>query len=83
MSRKTAPAAPAPQETDFETALSRLDAIVRELESGTLPLEAALARFEEGTRLARTCRDRLLAAEARVVELLADGTTREIAVDRK
>lgn len=79
------PAAPAPaaDEMDFEKALQRLEAIVRELESGSVPLEAALARFEEGTRLTRLCRERLLAAEAKVQELLADGTVRTIPVDRR
>ncbi len=54
----------------FETAMSRLEAIVDQLESAELPLEQALALFEEGVRLARASQQRLDQAERRVEELL-------------
>lgn len=54
----------------FEEATARLGAIVTELEGGDLPLERALALFEEGVRLARDAQDRLDRAERRVDELL-------------
>lgn len=65
-----APAAPAGEAASFEGALERLARIVEELESGNLPLEESVARFEEGTRLARAAQARLDAAEQRVEELL-------------
>lgn len=58
----------------FEDSLSRLEAIVRDLEGGRLTLDESLARFEEGVRLARECRERLAAVEDRLKELLADGS---------
>lgn len=69
-----APALPAPGEAlPFEDALSRLEAIVRRLEAGDVPLEASLADFEEGIRLSRLCTARLDEAERKVALLLAEG----------
>jgi exodeoxyribonuclease VII small subunit len=39
------------------------------MESGELPLEALLARFEEGTRLAQLCQSKLAEAELRIQKL--------------
>ena len=50
----------------FEETLARLEAVVLQLETGDLPLEQALAAFEEGVRLARVCSTRLDEAERRV-----------------
>lgn len=59
----------------FEDALKRLEAIVRELESGEVPLERAIALYEEGQGLKAHCEARLASAEARIRELQigADG----------
>ena len=54
----------------FEEALKALEKIVQELEKEDLPLEEALARFEEGIRLARDCHRLLEEAERRVQVLL-------------
>lgn len=56
----------------FEEAYSRLEEIVKKLESGTLSLEESLKAFEEGVRLSRVCSERLDEAERRV-EMLVDG----------
>lgn len=58
-------------ELAFESILARLHDVVRELESGELPLERSLELFEEGVRLAGLGGERLDRAEARVEELLA------------
>lgn len=71
--RKTPPAAPAPvaaSELTFESALERLEGIVDHLESGALPLEEALAAFEEGVALSRRCAGELDAAEQRIEVLV-------------
>lgn len=67
----------------FEEALARLETIVRELDGGKLPLDEALARFEEGVRLARVCRDRLAGAEERLRELADDGGERAVSLTPK
>lgn len=53
----------------FEEALGRLDETVAALESGQIPLDEALAIFEEGVRLARQCQEMLDRAELRVQRL--------------
>jgi exodeoxyribonuclease VII small subunit len=56
-----------------EALLTRLDEVVRELESGELPLEQALARFEEGVKLVRDGEQLLASVEQRIEMLLANG----------
>jgi exodeoxyribonuclease VII small subunit len=56
---------------DFEKALAELEAVVERLEHGELPLEDALAHFERGIALARSCQDALKQAEQKVEILLA------------
>ncbi len=53
----------------FEDALKKLEAIVEAMESEDLPLEALLAKYEEGTQLARMCQEKLADAELRIQEL--------------
>jgi exodeoxyribonuclease VII small subunit len=60
-------------EPSFETGLERLEAIVDRLEQGELPLEEALAAFEEGVALTRRCAGQLDVAERRIEELVEDG----------
>ena len=54
----------------FEAGLEQLEAIVKEMESGELPLERALELFERGMKLSETCRKQLEDAETRVEILL-------------
>lgn len=53
----------------FEEALKRLESIVEAMESQDLPLESLLARFEEGTQLAKLCQARLADAELKIQKL--------------
>src|SRR5262245_14333254 len=59
----------AAEELPFEEALQKLESIVESMESGELPLEKLLARFEEGTQLARQCQSRLADAELKIQKL--------------
>ncbi|HOG12829.1 MAG: exodeoxyribonuclease VII small subunit [Smithellaceae bacterium] len=54
----------------FEDALEKLEEIVREMEAGELPLDAALKSFEEGIRLIRFCSAKLDETQRRVELLL-------------
>lgn len=67
MSTESGPGEP---RLSFEQALQRLEAIVRELESGDLSLDRALALFQEGVMLTRQCGAQLNEAEARIEKLL-------------
>jgi len=53
----------------FEEALERLESIVEAMESAELPLESLLAKYEEGTRLARLCQAKLSEAELKIQQL--------------
>jgi exodeoxyribonuclease VII small subunit len=53
----------------FEEALKKLEAIVETMESDDLALESLLAKYEEGTRLARLCQERLAEAELKIQQL--------------
>lgn len=56
----------------FERAMSRLESLVREMESGGMELEDSLSAFEEGIRLVRFCNERLQAAEKTVQKLVTE-----------
>ena len=58
---------------DFESALTELEAIVKNLEDGNLTLEKSLELFERGVELSRYCHTRLEAAERRLEVLTERG----------
>jgi exodeoxyribonuclease VII small subunit len=58
----------------FEESMKRLEEIVRELEAEDLSLEESLARFEEGVKLGKVCRELLAKAETRIKALVEDET---------
>ena len=53
-------------ELKFEKALERLEKIVEDLESGNIPLEDALKKYEEGVKLSRLCTQKLSQAESKI-----------------
>jgi exodeoxyribonuclease VII small subunit len=57
----------------FESGLQELEKIVKEMESGELPLERALELYEKGMRLTESCRKQLEAAETRIEMLVRKG----------
>lgn len=57
----------------FETALERLETIVKKMESGEMSLDESLKAFEEGTKLSRFCMNKLDQAEQTVEKLLREG----------
>ena len=58
---------------DFESALTELEVIVKNLEDGNLTLEKSLELFERGVELSRYCHGRLEAAERRLEVLTERG----------
>ena len=55
---------------NLEQSLADLEDLVEELESGDLPLEKAMKKFEEGIKLTRGCQTALKEAEQKVEILL-------------
>ncbi|MBO4630354.1 MAG: exodeoxyribonuclease VII small subunit [Lentisphaeria bacterium] len=53
----------------FEECLRKLDAIVREMESGNVPLEDMVSKFEEGSAIASVCHRKLNSLKQKI-ELL-------------
>jgi exodeoxyribonuclease VII small subunit len=68
--------APVEAATDFEKSLQELETLVAQLERGDLPLAQALALFEKGVGLTRSCHSALAQAQQRVEILLKEGGER-------
>ena len=71
---------------NLEKALADLEELVEELESGDLPLEKAMKKFEDGIKLTRSCQAALKEAEQKVEILLksagGDEELGEFEIDR-
>jgi exodeoxyribonuclease VII small subunit len=63
---------------NLEKALSDLEVLVEELESGDLPLDKAMKKFEEGIKLTRGCQNALKEAEQKVEILLQSAGKEEL-----
>jgi exodeoxyribonuclease VII small subunit len=70
---------PAVTEPNFETAMDRLESIVEQMESGKLPLEELIVRYEEGMNLVKVCQERLASAEQKI-EIIARNSAGKTAV---
>lgn len=75
MTRKTTP-------KTFEDALARLEAITEAMQGSSLPLEEALAAYQEGSELVRFCQSKLAQVEQKLQVLDADGL-KELDLDGK
>lgn len=53
----------------FEEALARLETLTQTMQSSSLPLEEALAAYQEGTQLVRFCQSKLAEAEQKLAVL--------------
>ena len=72
-SKSSASAGSPPDAPSYEEALKKLEDLVEDMESGDLPLETLLGRFEEGTRLVRFCQAKLAEAELKIQQLEKTG----------
>lgn len=63
MSRKS-PASRQP--ASFEAAMTELEQLVKQMESGELPLDSSIAAYERGTQLIKYCADQLENVENQV-----------------
>ena len=61
------------EEMTFEAAFAALADILEKLEAGDLPLQEAIALFEQGMALAQQCNERLDKAELRISKLMPGG----------
>ena len=66
---------------NLEKSLADLKALIEELESGDLPLDKAMKKFEEGIKLTRGCQAALKDAEQKVEILLKSAGGEELLQD--
>ena len=78
MSSKTKPRE---AEINFEGAMDRLEKIVEQMESGKLPLEELIVRYEEGMNLVKICQERLANAEQKIEIIARNSSGKPIVKD--
>lgn len=61
---------PVKKSVNLEKALTELEKLVEEMETGNLSLEESLKRFEKGIALTSECQEALQKAELKVRELI-------------
>lgn len=61
-----------PKKKTFESSIEQLELIVKELESGELPLEEAIKRFEKGMECSKFCLKKLDETEKKIMILMKD-----------
>ncbi|MEO0393705.1 MAG: exodeoxyribonuclease VII small subunit [Pseudomonadota bacterium] len=63
------------EDMPFEAAMAELETIVRQLESGSAPLDQAVDTYERGIALKRHCEAKLRQAQAKIdkLNISADG----------
>jgi exodeoxyribonuclease VII small subunit len=62
----------------FETAMKQLEQIVQELESGDMPLEKAIKKFEEGIKISKYCSEKLDESEKKITLLMRDSDGKDV-----
>ena len=60
------------KEKTFEESLNASEEIVQRLERGDVPLEEALAAFQEGMALSKQCQDTLEKAEKTLTKMMTE-----------
>ena len=62
----------AKEEMNFEESLQKLEAIVKELESGNVDLDVAINKYTEAMKLAKFCSEKLDGATKQVNKILTE-----------
>ena len=60
------------EEKTFEENITNLESIVKDLESGNVPLDDAINKFNEAMKLAKECNDKLKNAEDNINKILKE-----------
>lgn len=70
------------KEKTFEENLENLEKIVKDLESGNIPLDDAIEKFTEAMKLAKLCDNKLKNAEEKLNSILnKDGKLEELSIE--
>ena len=57
----------------FEAKLAKLEALVQQIEQGSMPLDKSLEAFEQGVKIAKECHSILDTASQKVTEIKQSG----------
>ncbi len=60
------------KELSFEESLENLEAIVKKLETGEVPLDDAIKEFNDAMKLAKSCDEKLKNAEEAITKLVKE-----------
>lgn len=63
---------PEPADISYRDAVAELEQILEEIESDVVDIDLLAARVRRAAELVEVCRSRILAAEAEVVQIVAD-----------
>ena len=71
------------KEISFEENIKKLESIVKELESGEVELDKAMAKFNEACEIAKVCDSKLKNATEQVNKIMSsDGTLKDFKVEK-
>ena len=56
----------------FEESLEKLETIVNKLESGDIPLDEAIDKFNEAMQLVKLCNEKLTSAEESIAKIVEE-----------
>lgn len=60
------------KEITFESALKDLEIIIKDLESGSIPLEEAITKYTDAMNLVKLCQEKLDKATSQVNKILGE-----------
>ena len=60
------------EEKSFEENLKELEEIVKKLESGDVPLDDAINKFNDAMKISKECNDKLKSAEENINKILKE-----------
>ena len=70
------------KELTFEESLEKLEVIVKNLESGEIPLDDAIHEFNLAIKLAKSCDEKLKSAEETITKIVnSDGSLSDFKVE--
>jgi exodeoxyribonuclease VII, small subunit len=67
----------------FEEAMKRLETLTEAMQNADMPLEDALAAYQEGSALVKYCQDKLAEVEQKLHILDSDGLIKEFTPDEQ
>nr|WP_040606867.1 exodeoxyribonuclease VII small subunit [Salsuginibacillus kocurii] len=70
------------EEKSFEEAMEELEQLVKQLETGDVPLEKAITLYQNGMELTKLCNDKLERVEKQMDQILnEDGEVEPLTID--